>query len=55
MPQTGTKGAGIYSTGSWHEPVLKIPKEPVLKVTSRQVIWTGTNGRISVGSYANRY
>ena len=65
MPGTGTKGAGrapdwqhpattLFSTGSWDEPVLKVPHEPVLKRAARLAVGTDTNGHISVGSISNR-
>ena len=44
----------VFSTGSWHEPVLKVRHEPVLMSAARLAVGTGTNGHISVGSIANR-
>ena len=45
---------GTFSTGSWHEPVLKVTHEPVLMMPARLAVGTGTNGHISAGSIANR-
>ena len=51
-------GAKPFSTGSYHEPVLKIPNEPVLKIPNEPVLkgagalgsGTGTNATFSTGS-----
>ena len=66
MPWTGTKGLrggpsltiawhSLISTGSWHEPVLKVAQEPVLMMPARLAVGTGTNGHISAGSNPNRH
>ena len=43
-------GAKPFSTGSYHEPVLKIPNEPVLKGAGALGSGTGTNATFSTGS-----
>ncbi len=44
-----------YSTGSWHEPELKVRHEPVLMKAARLAVGTGTNVYISAGSNTNRH
>jgi hypothetical protein len=41
-------GAKTFSTGSYHEPVLKSPNEPVLKVSGALGSATDTNDTLPV-------
>ena len=61
VSRTGTKESSRYShlssrlpppfsTGSYHEPVLKVPYEPGLDLAGALGIRTGTNAPIGTGS-----